>query len=45
MQKELGGLGFRDLRGFTLAMLRNQGWKFMTKLDTMVTRVFKAKYF
>jgi hypothetical protein len=45
MRKEYGGLGFRDLHGFNLAMLGKQGWKFMTNRDAMVTRVFKAKYF
>nr|KYP34809.1 Transposon TX1 uncharacterized [Cajanus cajan] len=45
MRKEHGGMGFRNLYGFNLAMLGKQGWKFLTNQDAIVTRVFKAKYF
>lgn len=44
-RKDEGGLGFHDLQGFNLAMLGKQGWKFISQLDAMVTRFFKAKYF
>lgn len=45
MWKEWGSMRFRDLHGFNLAMLGKQGWKLLTNLDAIVTRVFKAKYF
>jgi hypothetical protein len=45
MRKEYGGMGFRHLYGFNLAMLGKQGWKLATNHDTIVARVFKARYF
>ncbi|MCH88735.1 RNA-directed DNA polymerase (Reverse transcriptase), partial [Trifolium medium] len=45
MRKEWGGMGFRSIHGFNIAMLGKQGWNFLTKPDAMVSRVFKAKYF
>jgi hypothetical protein len=43
--KENGGLKFRDLEGFNLAMLGKQGWKLITNSSSLLTRVLKAKYF
>jgi len=40
-----GGMGFKDLSVFNLAMLGKQGWKFITEADSLVTRIFKARYF
>jgi len=40
-----GGMGFKDLSAFNLAMLGKQGWKFITEPDTLVARIFKARYF
>jgi hypothetical protein len=45
MRKEYGGMNFRHLYGFNLAMLGKQGWKLLTNQDTIVTKIFKAKYF
>jgi hypothetical protein len=45
MCKEYGGMGFRHLFGFNLAMLGKQGWKLLTHPDTIVTRIYKARYF
>ena len=42
MRKEYGGMGFRHLYGFNLAMLGKQGWKFTSNHDAIVLRVFKA---
>ncbi|PNX78298.1 ribonuclease H [Trifolium pratense] len=42
--KELGGLGFRDLQLFNMAMVAKQGWKLMKNTDTLVARLFEARW-
>lgn len=43
--KAMGGLGFRDLHAFNLAMLARQGWRLLTQPDTLCARVMQAKYY
>lgn len=43
--KEYGGMGFRDLYGFNLALLGKQCWNFMARPQSLVARIFKARYF
>lgn len=43
--KQTGGLGFRYLRDFNLAMLGKQGWRLVTNPNSLVARVYKAKYY
>ncbi|XP_058722436.1 uncharacterized mitochondrial protein AtMg00310-like [Vicia villosa] len=43
--KEDGGLGFRDFKAFNIAMVAKQGWSLLSKPDTLVSRIFKARYF
>ena len=43
--KKVGGMGFRDLRSFNLAMLAKQGWRLIQEQESLMSRCFKAKYF
>jgi hypothetical protein len=43
--KAQGGMGFRDLHAFNLAMIAKQGWNIMTKPHTLVAKLYKARYF
>ena len=45
MHKNHGGMGFKDLTAFNLAMLGKQGWIFLTEPDSLVSRIYKAQYF
>jgi hypothetical protein len=38
--KSHGGLGFRDLHSFNLAMIAKQGWNIITKPHTLVARIY-----
>jgi len=40
-----GGMAFKDLSAFNLAFLGKQCWKFITEPDSLVARIFKARYF
>jgi hypothetical protein len=45
VHKNSGGMGFKDLTAFNLAMLGKQGWKIQSQPDSLVSRLFKARYF
>ena len=45
MKKAKGGLGFRNLHCFNIAMLGKIGWKLCFSSDTLVYKIFKAEYF
>ena len=43
--KERGGMGFKRLQQFNLALLAKQGWRLQTCQNSVLYRVLKAKYF
>lgn len=45
VSKSNGGLGFRDLHGFHLALLGKHIWNFSHKPNSLVARLFKTCYF
>lgn len=42
--KNEGGMGFRDLHSFNLAMLAKQAWRLITYPDLLCAQVLRAKY-
>jgi hypothetical protein len=42
--KSNGGLGFRDLVLFNQALLAKQRWRIIQNLDSLISRIIKAKY-
>ena len=45
MEKDRGGLGFRSMYGFNLALLGKHVWNFLSNLNYLVARIFKAMYY
>ena len=45
MPKSCGGLGFKLLKLFNLALLAKQWWRLQVGKHSLVFKVFKAKYF
>ncbi|XP_024190440.1 uncharacterized protein LOC112194431 [Rosa chinensis] len=43
--KNEGGLGFRNMHHFNLALLAKQGWRLVQNLNSIIARLLKAKYF
>lgn len=43
--KATGGMGFRNLRNFNLALVGKQAWRFITNEQSLVSRVYKARYY
>lgn len=43
--KHVGGLGFRELKKFNVAMLAKQGWRLLNEDNPLVTKLMKARYY
>ena len=43
-RKEEGGLGYKDLHLFNLAMLARQGWRILQNPDSLCAQLLRAKY-
>lgn len=43
--KSKGEMGFRDLYGFNVALLEKHTWNFMYSPDSLVSKLFKSRYF
>ncbi|KAL4335266.1 hypothetical protein GQ457_07G037440 [Hibiscus cannabinus] len=43
--KDSGGLGFRDLAKFNVALLAKQGWRLLHNPSSLVARLLRAKYY
>lgn len=44
-RKKKGGLGYRDLHLFNLAMLARQGWRLLAFPDSLCAQVLRVKYY
>ncbi|XP_031131672.1 uncharacterized protein LOC116033057 [Ipomoea triloba] len=43
--KQYGGIGFKRLHEFNVALLAKQGWRLLTSPYSLMSRVLKARYF
>ncbi|XP_031101984.1 uncharacterized protein LOC116005889 [Ipomoea triloba] len=43
--KDVGGLGFKRLREFNIALLAKQGWRLLIYPHSLVSRILKARYY
>lgn len=45
LKKSEGGLGFRKLHDFNLALLGKQAWRLTTNTDSLVSKIYQSRYY
>ncbi|KAM6574738.1 hypothetical protein CsatA_023065 [Cannabis sativa] len=45
VHKSKVGMGFRNLRDFNLSLICKQGWRLFSHPDSLVSKLFKARYY
>ena len=45
VNKAVGGMSFRRIHEFNVAMLGKQGWRLLTDSSSLVARIYKARYY
>ena len=43
--KDEGGLGFKSMAQFNVALLAKKGWRILNNPNSLVAKVLKAKYY
>lgn len=43
--KKFGGMGFKHVHSFNLALLEKQGWRILSNPSCLMARIMRAKYF
>ncbi|KAL8098317.1 hypothetical protein AgCh_031185 [Apium graveolens] len=44
-RKTNGGMGFRSIRDFNIALIGKQSWRLLVHPEKLVSRIFKARYY
>lgn len=45
LTKQEGGMGFKNIYAYNLAMLAKQGWRLVKHPDSLITKLLKARYY